>query len=88
MYADLTWLFSWCTSEDRVPMCLRISACVSVHVREDCRGRQRPTTTRASSLDIIEDDISDYSKDRNLSLSVIAFSVCCALTCIYAFFPA
>lgn len=35
------------------------------------RERLRPTAAKARSTDIIEDDISDYPKDRNLSLSVI-----------------
>lgn len=74
-----------CASEDMCPHVLMNFVCVRVHVREDCRERQRPTTTRARSPDIIEDDISDYSKDRNLSLSVITFSVCCALTSVLFF---
>lgn len=42
------------------------------------RGRisvsEKRTAAKAGSPDIIEDDISDYPKDRNLSLSVIYFN--------------
>lgn len=65
---------------------------VSVHARERGRKkeRERPTAAKARSPDIIEDDISDYPKDRNLSLSVIyfqlfyrpAFSGYAALNCV------
>lgn len=37
--------------------------------------RERPTAAKARSPDIIEDGISDYPKDRNLSLSVIYFQL-------------
>lgn len=37
--------------------------------------RERPTAAKAGSPDIIEDDISDYPKDRNLSLSVVYFQL-------------
>lgn len=63
-----------------------------MHVREmeKHRVRERPTAAKATSPDIIEDDISDYPKDRNLSLSVIdfqlfyrsAFSGNVALSCV------
>lgn len=58
-------------------VCLWI--CVSVQVfmweREKERVRERCTTAKARSPDIIEDDISDYPKDRNLSLSAIYFQL-------------
>lgn len=38
-------------------------------------ARERPTAAKAGSPDIIEDDISDYPKDRNLSLSVVYFQL-------------
>lgn len=50
--------------------------CACVCERE--RGRKeskRPTAAKARSPDIIEDDISDYPKDRNLSLSVLYFQL-------------
>lgn len=55
---------------------MNLFVCVSVYARKR-RGREResqrerPTAAKARSPDIIEDDISDYPKDRNLSLSVI-----------------
>lgn len=43
--------------------------------KKELEKRQRPTAAKAGSLDIIEDDISDYPKDRNLSLSVLYFQL-------------
>lgn len=49
-----------------------------LYVREsdrERRVRERPTAAKTRSPDIIEDDISDYPKDRNSSLSKIFFQL-------------
>lgn len=60
------------------PMCscgcfTAVYDCVSLWLPMHFRGKERESEreTHSRSLDIIEDDISDYPKDRNLSLSVI-----------------
>lgn len=50
-------------------VCIWISLCDVEGGKE--REGERLAATKARSPDIIEDDISDYPKDRNLSLSAI-----------------
>lgn len=59
-------------------MCARVSRRSFDRKKErkkELGKRERPTAAKAGSLDIIEDDISDYPKDRNLSLSVLYFQL-------------
>lgn len=56
-------------SYDNVLRNLCVSA--SVYVREGEREWERHSAAKARSPDVIEEDISDYPKDRNLSLSMI-----------------
>lgn len=81
------------------PMCgfgcfsafLNVYGCDFLCILEGRRKRKRERETHSRSLDIIEDDISDYPKDRNLSLSVIclqlfyhpAFSEYVAFNCVW-----
>lgn len=57
-----------------VNKCARVSR-QSLDRKKELEKRQRPRAAEAGSLDIIEDDISDYPKDRNLSLSVLYFQL-------------
>lgn len=53
-------------------------SCESAFIRQKERAWERgrdPTVAKAGSLDVIEDDISDYRKDRNLSLFVLYFQL-------------
>lgn len=58
--------------KDRVAASTYLLNSVCVCVTES--KSERPMAARARSPDIIEDDISDYPKDTNLSLSVIYFN--------------
>lgn len=49
-----------------------LNVCWPVQERKE-ESNERPTAAKTTAPDIIEDDISDYSKDRNLSLFVVHF---------------
>lgn len=67
-------------SHVRLYLLYEVNKCARVNRRsldrkKELEKRQRPTAAKAGSPDIIEDDISDYPKDRNLSLSVLYFQL-------------
>lgn len=68
-------LHVWFYANVFMNLCLCKCAWVREGGRKRARERERPTGAEARSPDIIEDDISDYPKDRNLSLSMIYFQL-------------